>query len=366
MATINISLNRCFILLLITLMSLSCHQRGKKHNYFAASQQNNLVATQTNERLLFDTDAEILEFEDMFLADPHTITYHKDDYLLLQDKLKSNLLLIIDLEQKKAYRKINQGRAENELIYLAGLILKDSDIYAYSLSESKLLKLAYDKTTRTFTFSNSITFPRQFMNCAPTDKGYITLASGSSGERIFLWDNNMEVTDTLGSYPTEGIENLKNANNAALQSDWAFSPDGLHFVTAYKKIDYIDIYESNLLKKRIRGPKIYDVTINRRKVGDDAYMTTVSPSHFSYKTVVADNNGFWVGYLGLEIKNGMIPTQDMNRLTKVFHFDWDGNLIQTYRFDNPVENFGIDPETNKMYCLTGSPDPRILIYKLAD
>ena len=204
------------------------------------------------------------------------------------------------------------------------------------------------------------------MKCAPTDKGYITLASGSSGERIFLWDNNMEVTDTLGSYPTEGIENLKNANNAALQSDWAFSPDGLHFVTAYKKIDYIDIYESNLLKKRIRGPKIYDVTINRRKVGDDAYMTTVSPSHFAYKTVVADNNGFWVGYLGLEIKNGMIPTQDMNRLTKVFHFDWDGNLIQTYRFDNPVENFGIDPETNKMYCLTGSPDPRILIYELSD
>ena len=203
MATINMSRYRYLILLLITLMSLSCHQRDKKHNYFAASQQNNLVATQTNERLLFDTDAEILEFEDMFLADPHTITYHKDDYLLLQDKLKSNLLLIIDLEQKKAYRKINQGRAENELIYLAGLILKDSDIYAYSLSESKLLKLAYDKTTRNFIFSNSITFPRQFMKCAPTDKGYITLASGSSGERIFLWDNNMEVTDTLGSYPTE-------------------------------------------------------------------------------------------------------------------------------------------------------------------
>ena len=152
MATINMFCNRYFILLLITLIPLSCHQRDKKHNYFAASQQNNLVATQTNERLLFDTDAEILEFEDMFLADPHTITYHKDDYLLLQDKLKSNLLLIIDLEQKKAYRKINQGRAENELIYLAGLILKDSDIYAYSLSESKLLKLAYDKTTRNFFF----------------------------------------------------------------------------------------------------------------------------------------------------------------------------------------------------------------------
>ena len=204
------------------------------------------------------------------------------------------------------------------------------------------------------------------MKCAPTDDGYITLASGSSGKRIFLWNNNLEVTDTLGSYPTEGIENLKNANNAALQSDWDFSPDGLHFVTAYKKIDYIDIYESNVLKKRIRGPKIYDVTINRRKVGDDAYMTTVSPSHFAYKTVVADNNGFWVGYLGLEIINGMIPTQDMNRLSKVFHFDWDGNLIQTYRFDNPVENFGIDSEANTMYCLTGSPDPRILIYKLDD
>ena len=342
----------------------SCRQ----HNNTASI--NNFVDSESfksdNEVELYETDAKIFDHEDMFLADPHTITYHKDGHLLLQDKMKSKLLLIIDLKRKTFSRLITQGRAENELLHLRELVVKDDDVYASSLSEGKLLRIAYDKTTRTFTFSNSITFPRQFMNCAPTDKGYITLASGSSGERIFLWDNNMEVTDTLGSYPTEGIENLKNANNAALQSDWAFSPDGLHFVTAYKKIDYIDIYESNLLKKRIRGPKIYDVTINRRKVGDDAYMTTVSPSHFAYKTVVADNNGFWVGYLGLEIKNGMIPTQDMNRLTKVFHFDWDGNLIQTYRFDNPVENFGIDPETNKMYCLTGSPDPRILIYELGD
>ena len=357
-------MNARYLILFIMLTTFSCRQHNNTESI--KNSADCIESSSENDIILYEVNAKVLDTEEAFLANPHTITYHRDGYLLLQDKLESKMLLILDLKTNSFCRIINQGRAENELLNIKELILNGDDVYTSSLHESKLLKLEYDKANRNFNFSNSVTFSRQFINCAPTGNGYITLASASSGERIFLWDHNLQVTDTLGSYPTDGVENLKNANNAALQSDWAFSPDGLHFVTAYKKIDYIDIYESNVLKKRIRGPKIYDVTINRRKVGDDAYMTTVSPSHFAYKTVVADNNGFWVGYLGLEIKNGMIPTQDMNRLTKVFHFDWDGNLIQTYRFDNPVENFGIDPETNKMYCLTGSPDPRILIYELSD
>lgn len=302
--------------------------------------------------------------EDLFLARPSSLAYHDNDFLLVGDRGMATQLVVIDLKQNSVYRDINKGRSSNELLALWDILVQDDGLFLSSLLENKLIKMDYDSDNRRFVYSDLMYFPQQFMHCTPIDGGYLTFGSASSGNRFVRWTENLTVIDTVGTFPVEGITGHEEAENGVLQSEFAVSPDKKKIAVAYKNIDYIEIYEDGILTNRIRGPRKYEVSIRTDEVGDGAYRTSVLPLNLAYKSIKATRRGFYAGYIGLKPINGMIPTPDMNRIRKIFHFDWEGNLIRVYTFENPVEDFAIDERSGLIYCLNNDPEPNIVKYNM--
>jgi hypothetical protein len=352
------------IVFIVTLLTISCQQRNINTNINSAGKENLFDIDSVEIINLGHMAADYLEINDLFLARPTSIAYHKDDFLLLNDGAETKQLLIIDLKNNTFCREVGKGRAKNELLYLWDVVVSNDDIFLSSLNEKKGLKMEYDPAVRRFVFAESMMFPQQFMHCSPTNSGYLTFASASSANRFVVWSEIIEPIDTLGSFPEEGIINHKYADNGALQSDFAFSPDGDMMAVAYKNIDYIDLYQRDSLIKRIRGPRKFEVTVRKDELGNGASMTYVTPLHFSYRSIVASPSGFWAGYIGLKPPQGMIPTQDMNRIREIYFFDWNGNLQKIYKLENPIEAFAVNESSNVMYCLLDNPEPSIVKYRL--
>lgn len=360
----KILIKRFLLVIMFTLSVLSCRQREHANKNYNTT--DNLFKTDSiGITTLHSMEAEYIEIDDIFLAAPTSLCYHSDNFLIINDSGDSKQLVIIDLENKSFCREIQKGRANNELINLWDVVVFNDDLFLSSINERKAIKMKYDSEARKFHFSESRLFPQQFLHCSPTNTGYLTFASASSGNRFVRWTENLEPIDTIGSYPKEGVENYTEAENGALQSDFAFSPDGERMVVSYKNIDYIDLYAGDNLIKRIRGPKEYEVTVRTDNLGNGGNsMTYLTPLHFAYKSISASSSGFWAGYIGLKPPPGMVPTQDMNRIREVYHFDWEGNLQKIYKFTTPVDAFVINDSSNIMYCIQNDPEPAILMYKL--
>ena len=349
---------------MITLLTLSCQQRNRSQSDFMLENSSVSLIDSQDEITLCDSKAKILRMDELCLCNPTAIVFHEDSLLLVADEYDSKQLLILDLKMNKCSRIISKGRAENELLSLWDIHLSNNHVYLSSPLENKLLVLQFDIDDRELKVNTSVKFPHQFMRCAPLNEQYVTLASASSAKRFFVWDKHINIIDTIGTFPSIGIENHDNADNGVLQSDWAFSPDGTHFVTTYKRIDYIDIYKNKDLKKRIRGPRNHTVAIRTKEVQDGYFRSSLTPTYFSYKGVVATETGFWTGYIGLDCRNGMMPVPEMNKISKIFRFDWDGNVIESFAVSNPIDAFTIDEKSRKLYCLYQNPEPEILIYDL--
>lgn len=352
------------ILAMITLLTLSCQQRSRSQSDCILENSSVSLINSPDAITLCESEARILRMDELCLYNPTALVFHDDSLLLVADEYDSKQLLIIDLKMNKCSRYIRKGRAENELLSLWDIHLSNNHIYLSSPPENKLLVLQFNKNSREFKANSSVKFPHQFMRCAPLNEQYITLASASSAKRFFVWDNHMSIVDTIGSFPSIGIENHENADNGVLQSDWAFSPDGTHFVSTYKRIDYIDIYKNKHLKRRIRGPRNHTVSIRTKEVKEGYFRSSLNPTYFSYKGVAATETGFWTGYIGLDCRNGMMPVPEMNKISKLFRFDWDGNVIESFVLSNPIDAFAIDEKSRKLYCLYQNPEPEILIYNL--
>lgn len=352
------------IMLFIALSAFSCRQRDKSYDELQSAKENLFALDSVEVIRLLSGEAEPLEIEGILLARPTTLAYHHGGFLLLNDRGAPKQLLIVDLLENTFYREIGKGRANNELLYLWDVIVNNEDIFLSSLYEMKVLRMTFNVDTRRFFFSESVFFPQQFLHCLPVKEGFLTFAPAASGNRFVQWSKDIVPVDTIGTFPVEGIENLKDADNAALQSDAVFSSDGTKMAVSYKNIDYIDLYRNGTLIKRIRGPRKYDVTVRTEEIGNGFVMTSVYPQYFAYRSITATKNGFWAGYIGLKAPVGMMPTPDMNRIREIFYFDWDGNLRCVYTFDEPIDAFAIDESSEIMYCLISTPEPSIVKYHI--
>lgn len=237
----KILIKRFLLVIMFALSVLSCRQR-EHTNKNTNTTENLFKIDSVGIVTLHPMEAEFLEINDMFLAVPTALSYHKDNFLIINDGADAKQLVIVDLEKRTFCREIQKGRANNELINLWDVVVFNDDLFLSSINERKIIKMKYDSEARKFHFSESRLFPQQFLHCSPTNTGYLTFASASSGNRFVRWTENLEPIDTIGSYPKEGVENYTEAENGALQSDFAFSPDGERMVVSYKNIDYIDLY----------------------------------------------------------------------------------------------------------------------------
>lgn len=303
-----------------------------------------------------------IECDSLFMGKPGSIHFHPDNFLLIADRRNVKLLHIIDLEDNSSVMKINPGRAQNELLSVWDVTIKGNDVYLSSIYENKLLKLHYNSLNREFDFNSSIQFPQQFLRCIPYDSGYLTYASASSNDRFYMWDNSINVVDTIGNFPVDGIIGEVPLHNGVLQSDLSVHENKI--VASYKGIDYIDIYKNLSLCKRIHGPVLKDVEVKEREFSNGSVVTSLSPDMSIFNRIIATDNGFYVGYVGYVSNGKDIPTSEDMSIKQILHFTWDGKPDYVYILDKSIQDFAIDTESGVVYCLTASPEPDIISYML--
>ena len=304
----------------------------------------------------------IIECDSLFLGKPGSIHFHPENFILIADRRNVKLLHIIDLEDNSSVLDINPGRAQNELLSVWDVTIKGNDVYLSSIYENKLLKLHYNSVNRGFDFNGSIQFPQQFLRCIPYDTGYLTYASASSKDRFYMWDETINIVDTVGNFPVNGIISQVPLHNGVLQSDLGVCENKI--AAAYKGIDYIDVYKNLSLSKRIHGPLLTDVEVKERKFSNGSVATSLSPDMSIFSRVIATDTGFYVGYVGYVSNGKDIPTSEDMSIKKILHFTWDGKPDYVYILDRSIQDFAIDTESGVVYCLTASPEPDIISYML--
>ena len=227
---------RAAVLLVISILCFSCRMTEDSETVVFRMEEFRTVELSYKE-------GEQVAIDGLEFGRPYTVRKHKDGFLFVREVKGDRQLKIIDLEEGTYTTSISKGRAWNELLSLRDISMTGEEVCLSSIMENKVLRLAYDVTERAFSPDTSMSIEGiQFMRIVPFGDRYVTLSSGSSGTRMNILSETGSPVDTVGSFPTEGISGISNINNAVLQSDISVSPDLRHIVTAFRSIDYIDIY----------------------------------------------------------------------------------------------------------------------------
>lgn len=309
------------------------------------------------------TESEGVECKDLFLGRPMSLVYHPDDFLLIRDSGTDRQLTVVDLLQMTSSSEINRGRSANELLYLWDISVSDHDIFVSSLNDNKLLRMEYDNDCRKFEYAETIVFPESFYRCAPFDGDYLTFPSASSKHRFHLWNRNVEIKDTIGTFPSDGIDSDVLPDNGLFQSVLAVSPNGKCLATAYIGIDYIDVYDDLGLCARIRGPECFDVSSKTKIVSDGHAFSFLRPDITAYTCIVGTESCFYVGYVGLKMSRNTIPDSDGFKIKTIFSFSWSGMPMKAYILDKPVDSFCVDEKSGTLYFLMSNPEYEIRLLR---
>ena len=348
---------RAAVLLVISILCFSCRVTEDSETVVFRMEEFRTVELSYKE-------GEQVAIDGLEFGRPYIVRKHKDGFLFVREVKGDRQLKIIDLEEGTYTASISKGRAWNELLSLRDISMTGEEVCLSSIMENKVLRLAYDVTERAFSPDTSMSIEGiQFMRIVPFGDRYVTLSSGSSGTRMNILSETGSPVDTVGSFPTEGISGISNINNAVLQSDISVSPDLRHIVTAFRSIDYIDIYgEDFALQRRLRGPEQMDIELKSEKAGPGGYRFTQEPKFVAYDNVVSDAEGFYAGYYGIEMPRPGARREQGFRT--ILSFDWAGHPGAAYMFDTPVISFDVDRLSGEMYCLMETAEPEIRIFRI--
>ena len=304
-----------------------------------------------------------LECKDLFLGRPMSLVYHPDDFLLVRDSRPSRQLTVVDLRKMTSSSEVNRGRSANELLYLWDVSVLERDVYLSSLNDNKLLKMKYDSDGRTFKYEETFVVPESFLRCVPIQDGYLTFASVTSKHRFHIWDKDMEIRDTLGTFPTERITSDILLDNAVLQSVLAVAPDGHRFATAYIGADCIDIYDDRELSARLWGPERHKLSVKTKSTFDGRQFSFLTPDITVFTHLAATETSLYAGYVGTQIHKHSKFEQDNFKIKMILSFSWTGKPLKAYILDKPVDSFCVDERSGTFYFLISNPEYEIRYYK---
>lgn len=332
----------------------SCHRDDKRLSFDGDS---------FDERILNYVDAQKYTNDSLFLGDPFELKVHPEGFLILGDIRQEKQITIIDLNNGNIQQLVNRGRGPNELISARNITIQDGSIWVSGTQDGKCLKLSLDKDSRTFEIAEIFNLSGiRFTRAYPfIDNRFLLLSDPVSGKRMEIVDDRGEVLKEVGSFPEVTDYPGFVPNNAFFQSVIGISPNNAHVAVVYKSIDYIDIYNGDMeLQKRLRGP-VGIQPIFEYVNGPGGTHFAQTPMFYAYQVISSDDDRFFVSYTGVEAQRG---ENDQALAKQILSFDWQGNPQECYRFDIPLLGFDVDRKNKKLYCITHTPAPEILIFDL--
>ncbi len=310
-------------------------------------------------------NGEFLLNDSIQLADPRWIRYHPDSFLVIQELGTPKMIKIIDLKTNKTQELLQKGRGPNEVIGAWGINIVGKDIWVFGGQLKKFIKLSYDKN-RKFYISDKVLFEDK--NCmsgiALNDSIFVGMDLPST-ERLSFYNKKGKRIKSLGEFPPFLENDSKiDADNNIFKCNIVAPLSSNKLILACNDIDVLEIYDSSKgLVKRLHGPKGIKISARYVDVGIGKMIKT-TPRIRTFNNIVANGKEFCVGYTGYEtIKKVRSKTEDLYP-KDIFCFTLEGEPKRRYSFDVPLFSFDFDWENKKIYALTITPEPKIIVFNI--
>lgn len=203
------------------------------------------------------------------------------------------------------------------------------------------------------------------------DGGFLGTGHADSIQFFASYTHGGQLKDAFGAYP-EFIP-YENSNtiedvvfyNTIYSGRLGLSLEEEKIAYAYIKFNSIDIYDlKGQLLHRISGPENIDVKVNRASPREGTVLFDSQPKYLAYRQVKVGPKEIWASHSGVVLTRENY-TEIIPR--KIYCFSWKGKILRELRFDIPINNYAIDWENERLYCLSEKDfQPCIYEFSLKD
>ena len=175
---------------------------------------------------------------------------------------------------------------------------------------------------------------------------------GNDAERLVLLSktNKLSKEDIFGKHKYY-------AGNVSYGSLIA-NQDKKVIVYAGESFPDIEIYDYELnLKKIVRAPGEFEYSYSVEAKNNWVYL---NHNIYCFSDLFYTDDYFYASYIGSYDKGNDVPQGDYESL--IFKFDWDGNLIETYKYDKRIFTFTVSTDGNTFHAtVLDDEDSSILV-----
>jgi len=311
-------------------------------------------------------DGRPILFDDLFLGQPKTITFHPDSFLVIEEMEAPRLIKILDLKNNKIQELIPRGRGPGEMLVAWGVKVIDKDIFLFCGQLSKVIILTMTNDRHFVIDDEFYIEEKQSQRLIPMshDK-FVCLSAIGDEKRFSVLTGGGEIIKKFGEYPSFINDNEVKANNDIFLSVIDAKPGGRLFVAVCMKSDLFEIYDLEVgLRRRFQGPLGFKFSVETQSMGG-GYMLRPVPHYLTYRTLIAGENEFWAGYIGHKWEPGKVVPLTEQCTKEIFCFDWEGKPLRILSLEYPAIHFDFDWKGNILYALElRENDPVIAAYSL--
>jgi hypothetical protein len=350
-------LRHIFIIIFLAIILTSCSKNSKKNPDFKLSSFIEKINIK-NGSFLFDDKIELM--------DPRKLRYHPDSFLVIQELGTNKMIKIIDLKTGNIQKILKKGKGPKEVISAWGVYIIGRNIWVFGSKQKKLIKIS-PADNRKFEISNEFILDDKYVfgGTMNSDTSYIALSFGDS-TRLSFFNNNGELTKKMGGFPSFINDKTISPNNDIFDSTVAASKNGKKIVLACYDTDIIEIYDIKKgLQHRLQGPYGHSFSINKKTIEGNFTMFLHEPMFYAYGNAIGRDEGFYIGYRGLvNPTRRKLESSNEGYPNKIFYFNWDGQPLKLFEFEQHLIAFDLNTEENKMYCIIRTPEPKIKVFNL--
>jgi len=201
-------------------------------------------------------DGRPILFDDIFLGQPKTITFHPDSFLVIEEMEAPRLIKILDLKNNKTQELIPRGRGPGEMLVAWGVKVIDKDIFLFCGQLSKVIILTMTNDRHFVIVDEFYIEEKQSQRLIPmSDDKFVCLSAIGDEKRFSVLTGSGEIMKKFGEYPSFINDNEVEPNNDIFLSVIDVKPGGRLFVAVCMKSDLFEIYDLEAgLRRRFQGP----------------------------------------------------------------------------------------------------------------
>jgi len=286
-----------------------------------------------------------------------------DSLLFLKNDITNPSVDVISLNSGETISSFcKRGRGPGELVspFCIQFVETGKEIMVQDFAAKKvvfydlnlILSNASQKYTHSVSFSDSVRVRKValieggifFCNLLGHEDGYMNCILNSDGELVRFLDKYPKVDVPFNPIVGANIFGPRIGTFPSLDK----------IIMPYMHSDLISIYSSSGNKIiEFKGPYYKELDL----IYKNGRTSLTSQNNCTYNLPCANNKSFMIPYDGTKYKYAHSPAYH------IFHFDFDGSLLQHFKLDQSVTNIAVDWENRIIYGINKDLEPCIYKFK---